>query len=187
MGSCVQIITCLCEPALCLRLYLLDPGSLWTFRAKAPFFLIFSSHAWLPLAWGVDAGFKEMNIWWFGENSELLVFLQCSVLYVCMFPTLRFFRNTLNIILQFIPEMIFILCLFGYLVFMIIFKWCSFDVSVSRQAPSILIHFINMFLFNYNDPSNAPLYKHQVRMGFFSSFMHLIMLNLSPTLGYCRE
>ncbi|KAB0392534.1 hypothetical protein E2I00_018057, partial [Balaenoptera physalus] len=94
-----------------------------------------------------------------------------------------FFRNTLNIILQFIPEMIFILCLFGYLVFMIIFKWCSFDASVSQRAPSILIHFINMFLFNYNDPSNAPLYRHQVPMGFFSSFTHLIMLNLSPTLG----
>uniref|UniRef100_A0A8C4PMF5 V-type proton ATPase subunit a n=1 Tax=Equus asinus asinus TaxID=83772 RepID=A0A8C4PMF5_EQUAS len=65
-----------------------------------------------------------------------------------------YFRKTLNIILQFIPEMIFILCLFGYLVFMIIFKWCHFDVHMSQHAPSILIHFINMFLFNYNDPSN---------------------------------
>ncbi|XP_077915748.1 V-type proton ATPase 116 kDa subunit a 4 isoform X4 [Halichoerus grypus] len=73
------------------------------------------------------------------------------------------FRRTLNIVLQFIPEMIFILCLFGYLVFMIIFKWCHFDVHASQHAPSILIHFINMFLFNYDDPSNAPLYKHQLQ------------------------
>ncbi|XP_064229105.1 V-type proton ATPase 116 kDa subunit a 4 isoform X3 [Aotus nancymaae] len=72
-----------------------------------------------------------------------------------------YFRRTLNIILQFIPEMIFILCLFGYLVFMIVFKWCHFDVHVSQHAPSILIHFINMFLFNYSDSSNAPLYKYQ--------------------------
>ncbi|XP_058930871.1 V-type proton ATPase 116 kDa subunit a 4 [Kogia breviceps] len=95
-----------------------------------------------------------------------------------------FFRNTLNIILQFIPEMIFILCLFGYLVFMIIFKWCSFDVSVSRRAPSILIHFINMFLFNYNDPSNAPLYKHQQEVQSFFVIMALIsvpwMLLIKP-------
>lgn len=68
----------------------------------------------------------------------------------------------MNIILQFIPEMIFIISLFGYLVFMIIFKWCHFDVHSSQSAPSILIHFINMFLFNYSDDSNAPLYTHQV-------------------------
>lgn len=58
--------------------------------------------------------------------------------------------------------MIFIISLFGYLVFMIIFKWCHFDVHSSQSAPSILIHFINMFLFNYSDASNAPLYLHQV-------------------------
>ncbi|ELK13816.1 V-type proton ATPase 116 kDa subunit a isoform 4 [Pteropus alecto] len=74
-----------------------------------------------------------------------------------------YFRQTLNIILQFIPEMIFMLCLFGYLVFMIIFKWCHYDVHMSRKAPSILIHFINMFMFNYSDASNAPLYEHQLQ------------------------
>uniref|UniRef100_A0A8C3LMS7 V-type proton ATPase subunit a n=1 Tax=Chrysolophus pictus TaxID=9089 RepID=A0A8C3LMS7_CHRPC len=73
-----------------------------------------------------------------------------------------YFKKYINIILQFIPEMIFIICLFGYLVFMIIFKWCHFDVHSSQSAPSILIHFINMFLFNYSDASNAPLYLHQV-------------------------
>uniref|UniRef100_A0A452HB00 V-type proton ATPase subunit a n=1 Tax=Gopherus agassizii TaxID=38772 RepID=A0A452HB00_9SAUR len=69
-----------------------------------------------------------------------------------------YFKKTINIVLQFIPEMIFILCLFGYLVFMVIFKWCHFDVHVSQKAPSILIHFINMFLFNYNDPTNVFLH-----------------------------
>uniref|UniRef100_A0A8C4LRC1 V-type proton ATPase subunit a n=1 Tax=Equus asinus asinus TaxID=83772 RepID=A0A8C4LRC1_EQUAS len=95
-----------------------------------------------------------------------------------------YFRKTLNIILQFIPEMIFILCLFGYLVFMIIFKWCHFDVHMSQHAPSILIHFINMFLFNYNDPSNAPLYKHQQEVQSFFVIMALIsvpwMLLIKP-------
>ncbi|XP_058298415.1 V-type proton ATPase 116 kDa subunit a 4 [Hylobates moloch] len=95
-----------------------------------------------------------------------------------------YFRRTLNIILQFIPEMIFILCLFGYLVFMIIFKWCCFDVHVSQHAPSILIHFINMFLFNYSDSSNAPLYKHQQEVQSFFVVMALIsvpwMLLIKP-------
>uniref|UniRef100_A0A8D1SKS1 V-type proton ATPase subunit a n=1 Tax=Sus scrofa TaxID=9823 RepID=A0A8D1SKS1_PIG len=119
-------------------------------------------------------------------------YLLCNVLMVLCaaqqklvgFLCCIFFRDTLSIMLQFVPEVIFILCLFGYLVFMIIFKWCSFDASVSRRAPSILIHFINMFLFNYNDPSNAPLYKHQQEVQSFFVIMALIsvpwMLLIKP-------
>ncbi|XP_036905007.1 V-type proton ATPase 116 kDa subunit a isoform X2 [Sturnira hondurensis] len=95
-----------------------------------------------------------------------------------------YFRKTFNILLQFVPEMIFMLCLFGYLVFMIIFKWCYYDVHVSRQAPSILIHFINMFMFNYNDASNPPLYEHQQEVQSFFVVMALIsvpwMLLIKP-------
>ncbi|KAM4748523.1 V-type proton ATPase 116 kDa subunit a 4 [Rhinophrynus dorsalis] len=94
------------------------------------------------------------------------------------------FRRHMNIILQFVPEMIFILCLFGYLVFMIIFKWCQYNVYTSQKAPSILIHFINMFLFNYNDPSNAPLYEHQKEVQSFLVIFALIavpwMLLIKP-------
>uniref|UniRef100_A0A8C5NLR2 V-type proton ATPase subunit a n=1 Tax=Junco hyemalis TaxID=40217 RepID=A0A8C5NLR2_JUNHY len=84
----------------------------------------------------------------------------------------------------FIPEMIFIISLFGYLVFMIIFKWCRFDVYSSQSAPSILIHFINMFLFNYGDTSNAPLYVHQKEVQSFLVIFALIavpwMLLIKP-------
>nr|XP_008249312.2 V-type proton ATPase 116 kDa subunit a 4 [Oryctolagus cuniculus]XP_051691597.1 V-type proton ATPase 116 kDa subunit a 4 [Oryctolagus cuniculus]XP_051691598.1 V-type proton ATPase 116 kDa subunit a 4 [Oryctolagus cuniculus] len=95
-----------------------------------------------------------------------------------------YFRNTVNIILQFIPEMIFLLCLFGYLVFMVVFKWCQFDVHTSQHAPSILIHFINMFLFEYSRPSNVPLYRHQQEVQSFFVVMALIsvpwMLLIKP-------
>uniref|UniRef100_A0A8C0IFZ6 V-type proton ATPase subunit a n=1 Tax=Bubo bubo TaxID=30461 RepID=A0A8C0IFZ6_BUBBB len=95
-----------------------------------------------------------------------------------------YFKKYINIILQFIPEMIFIVSLFGYLVFMIIFKWCHFDVHSSQSAPSILIHFINMFLFNYGDASNAPLYLHQKEVQSFLVIFALIavpwMLLIKP-------
>ncbi|XP_059673228.1 V-type proton ATPase 116 kDa subunit a 4 isoform X2 [Gavia stellata] len=95
-----------------------------------------------------------------------------------------YFKKYINIILQFIPEMIFIISLFGYLVFMIIFKWCHFDVHSSQSAPSILIHFINMFLFNYGDTSNAPLYLHQKEVQSFLVIFALIavpwMLLIKP-------
>ncbi|XP_040857954.1 V-type proton ATPase 116 kDa subunit a isoform X1 [Ochotona curzoniae] len=95
-----------------------------------------------------------------------------------------YFRKTLNIVLQFIPELIFLLCLFGYLVFMVVFKWCRFDVHTSQHAPSILIHFINMFLFDYNEAANAPLYRHQKEVQSFFVVMALIsvpwMLLIKP-------
>uniref|UniRef100_A0A8D0L8M1 V-type proton ATPase subunit a n=1 Tax=Sphenodon punctatus TaxID=8508 RepID=A0A8D0L8M1_SPHPU len=57
------------------------------------------------------------------------------------------FRKKYNIYLVFIPELLFMLCIFGYLVFMIIFKWLAYSAENSRSAPSILIQFMNMFLF----------------------------------------
>uniref|UniRef100_A0A8C7RWJ6 V-type proton ATPase subunit a n=1 Tax=Oncorhynchus mykiss TaxID=8022 RepID=A0A8C7RWJ6_ONCMY len=56
------------------------------------------------------------------------------------------FRKRFNLYLVFLPELLFLLCLFGYLVFMIIYKWLAFSARDSQMAPSILIHFINMFL-----------------------------------------
>ncbi|XP_062989415.1 V-type proton ATPase 116 kDa subunit a 4 isoform X2 [Elgaria multicarinata webbii] len=87
-----------------------------------------------------------------------------------------YFKKTVNIILQFIPEMIFILSLFGYLVFMIIFKWCKYGAEDAQIAPSILIHFINMFLFSYNDASNPPLYEHQQEVQTFLVIFALISI-----------
>ncbi|CAO2603211.1 V-type proton ATPase 116 kDa subunit a 4 [Lemmus lemmus] len=96
-----------------------------------------------------------------------------------------YFRRTHNIILQFIPEMIFMLSLFGYLVFMIIFKWCRYDAHTSQKAPSILIHFISMFLFDYSD-ANAPLYSHQQEVQTFFVIIALVsvpwMLLIKPFL-----
>uniref|UniRef100_A0A7N6AR44 V-type proton ATPase subunit a n=1 Tax=Anabas testudineus TaxID=64144 RepID=A0A7N6AR44_ANATE len=59
-----------------------------------------------------------------------------------------------------IPELFFMLCLFGYLVFMVVYKWIAYTPAQSKIAPSILIHFIDMFLFTDN-PDNLPLYKGQ--------------------------
>ncbi|XP_031193833.1 V-type proton ATPase 116 kDa subunit a [Mastomys coucha] len=57
------------------------------------------------------------------------------------------FRKKFNIYLVSVPEILFMLCIFGYLIFMIIYKWLAYSAETSREAPSILIEFINMFLF----------------------------------------
>ncbi|XP_029428314.1 V-type proton ATPase 116 kDa subunit a isoform X2 [Rhinatrema bivittatum] len=78
-----------------------------------------------------------------------------------------YFKKPLNIYLGFIPEMIFMFSLFGYLVILIVYKWCAYDAATSKDAPSLLLHFINMFLFNYNDPSFKTFYKGQMGLQCF--------------------
>uniref|UniRef100_A0A8C1TKS7 V-type proton ATPase subunit a n=1 Tax=Cyprinus carpio TaxID=7962 RepID=A0A8C1TKS7_CYPCA len=75
------------------------------------------------------------------------------------------FRQKFKIYLLFLPELLFLLCLFGYLVFMIFYKWLAFSVRDSQLAPSILIHFINMFLMQ--ESTTAPLYPGQMALQVF--------------------
>lgn len=58
------------------------------------------------------------------------------------------FGKTVSIVFEFIPQMIFMLGLFGYLIVLTFAKWLIvFDST--HDAPSILIDFINMFLMKY--------------------------------------
>ncbi|XP_040898153.1 V-type proton ATPase 116 kDa subunit a [Toxotes jaculatrix] len=75
------------------------------------------------------------------------------------------FRKRHNLYLVFLPELLFLLCLFGYLVFMIFYKWLVFSAKDSRHAPSILIHFINMFLMQGD--TVQPLYPGQAGLQVF--------------------
>ncbi|XP_060998058.1 V-type proton ATPase 116 kDa subunit a 2 isoform X1 [Dama dama] len=81
------------------------------------------------------------------------------------------FRKKFNIYLVSIPELLFMLCIFGYLIFMIIYKWLVFSAETSRTAPSILIEFISMFLFLASDTS-----------GFYPGQEHIQRLLLAVTV-----
>ncbi|XP_052449287.1 V-type proton ATPase 116 kDa subunit a 2 isoform X1 [Carassius gibelio] len=87
------------------------------------------------------------------------------------------FRRTFNLYLIFIPELLFLLCLFGYLAFMIVYKWLFFTVRDSQTAPSILIHFINMFLMQGD--SSQPLYPGQAG---FQVFLVVVAVLSVPVL-----
>ena len=51
----------------------------------------------------------------------------------------RFFRETLKMFFEFIPQVIFLLCIFGYLILLIFYKWLQYDEFSSAGAPSLLI------------------------------------------------
>ncbi|XP_054084333.1 V-type proton ATPase 116 kDa subunit a 1 [Zeugodacus cucurbitae] len=71
------------------------------------------------------------------------------------------FKKYSHILFEFLPQLLFLLLLFGYLVFMMFYKWVAYSGKATEQAltpgcaPSILILFINMMLFGYTEPKDG--------------------------------
>lgn len=77
-----------------------------------------------------------------------------------------FFMKTISIVCEFIPQMIFLISLFGWLCIMVFMKWVSYGCGVefdeqhdSACAPSVLITFINMVLMKKDKPEEDSACK----------------------------
>lgn len=72
------------------------------------------------------------------------------------------FRTPVYIFLEFLPQILFLVLLFAYMVFMMFMKWILFSAHPAEEkfspacAPSILNMFINMMLFK-NSPPVIPV------------------------------
>lgn len=106
----------------------------------------------------------------------------------------KYFKNRLNIYCEFIPQIIFLSCMFGYMSLLMFHKWTSYtaggDINLKypdnlptseRCAPSILISFINMVLFKENDlePGCVTAYMYWGQNG-FQHFLVLIAVICVP-------
>lgn len=66
------------------------------------------------------------------------------------------FRHPVSIFLEFLPQILFLVLLFAYMVFLMFLKWILFSSTATEQiytpgcSPSILNMFINMMLFKPN-------------------------------------
>uniref|UniRef100_A0A8C8FJ46 V-type proton ATPase subunit a n=1 Tax=Oncorhynchus tshawytscha TaxID=74940 RepID=A0A8C8FJ46_ONCTS len=121
-----------------------------------------------PYPFGIDPIWRLANNHLTFLNSyKMKMSVIIGVVHMTFGVCLSFFNyihlNQLSsVFLVLIPELLFMQCLFGYLVFMVLLKWVAFSPQDSDRAPSILIHFIDMFLFTENE-DNPPLYHGQVR------------------------
>ncbi|KAK3857278.1 hypothetical protein Pcinc_036459 [Petrolisthes cinctipes] len=94
----------------------------------------------------------------------------------------RFFNRPMSIYCEFIPQLLFLCCLFLYLILLVFHKWTWYgaggDPSVSPNcAPSILITFINMVLVKpYEEP--GPVCSYYMFAGQFGLQRFLLIVAL---------
>lgn len=85
-----------------------------------------------------------------------LVWLQST--WTCSLA--RYFQRPLNIFCEFIPQVVFLFCMFGYLIILIFYKWIHYDSSIA--APSLLIGQFLLFYCHFIDPRHR---KSQLKLG----------------------
>lgn len=109
---------------------------------------------------------KHLSIKFTFPKNSLITSLQPVSVYQwflhthLILPSLRFFRKYVSIVFEFIPQIIFLVALFGYLCIMVFYKWVNFGCGEAFDshhqancAPSVLIYFINMVLLKKDDVS----------------------------------
>mmetsp|Transcript_7390 Transcript_7390/g.6653 ORF Transcript_7390/g.6653 Transcript_7390/m.6653 type:complete len:89 (+) Transcript_7390:1105-1371(+) len=62
------------------------------------------------------------------------------------------YENKLDLFLEFVPQIILLFVLFGYMDMLIVFKWLSDFTNIESKAPSIISTMIGMAL----DGGNLP-------------------------------
>ncbi|EDW14441.1 V-type proton ATPase 116 kDa subunit a1 [Drosophila mojavensis] len=95
----------------------------------------------------------------FKMKLSIIIGVLHMIFGVCMsvFNFVHFKRYS-SILLEFVPQILFLMLLFGYMCFMMFFKWFKYNGFTSNQpetpgcAPSVLIMFINMMLFKNTPP-----------------------------------
>jgi len=94
------------------------------------------------------------------------------------------FRKPYNIFFEFVPQILFLLSIFGYMCFLILLKW-SKDWEPRHDAPSLINVLINMFLKILDDP-DPEMYPGQKYVQWFLIAVALIsvpvMLFVKPIL-----
>ena len=77
-----------------------------------------------------------------------------------------YFNDKLGLYFEFIPRFVFLMCTFGYMDFMIVYKWCTdwitFGYGNQRDPPNLIQSMINMFLSPLTVDSAKQLYNGQV-------------------------
>lgn len=145
-----------------------------------------------PYFYGVDPIWQlaDNKIMW--SNSFKMKASVCFGIAQMIFGLLlkykncQYFQNRLNVVAEFIPEMIFLNSIFLYLVITIIAKWIFWPIHDSACAPSLLINLINIFMMKdvvecTANVQGTPTYLYPGQ-GMVQKFLILIAISAIPWL-----
>merc|ERR1719376_1105605 len=108
---------------------------------------------------------------------------------ILSYKNIRFFKDKLAFYCEWIPQMIFINCIVGYLCFQIILKWIT--CKNPNTAPSLLIGLINMFMFTHEENEEMLLFTGQNEVNNFLVIVAFVcvpwMLCAKPYILYKRH
>ncbi|KAM6977923.1 V-type proton ATPase 116 kDa subunit a 3-like [Aplochiton taeniatus] len=119
-----------------------------------------------PYPFGIDPMWHLANNHLSFLNSyKMKMSVITGVLHMTFGVCLSFFNYShrgqwSSVFLVLLPELLFLQSLFGYLLVLVVLKWLLFGPAASDTAPSILVHFINMFLMA-DSKDNTPLFSGQ--------------------------
>ena len=115
--------------------------------------------------------------------SVILGVLQMAM-GVCMKAlNARYFKSTMDFYFEFVPQIILLLVLFGYMDVMIIAKWTTDFTGIESQAPSIISNMIDIALNGGAiPPGSAPLIGSAGTQQGISIFFLLVALVCVPTM-----
>lgn len=87
--------------------------------------------------------------------SVIIAIIHMTIGIIIKALNTKFFKKKLDFYFQFIPQIVFMVILFGYMDFLIIFKWLKVFDEGPRWAPSIITTMMNIGLkmgktVNYN-------------------------------------
>ena len=150
----------------------------------------FSDYAGTPYPFGIDPVWQiSTNKIVFLNSFKMKISIIIGVIHM-MFGVLmslwngKYFGKTVNILHEFLPQIIFLACMFGYMALLMFHKWTSFTaggfegdlegLTTERCAPSILITFINMVLFKANE-KDSPECEAYMYMG-QAGIQHLLVI-----------
>lgn len=113
--------------------------------------------------------------------SIILGWIHMTYSLCLSFINYRSFNSKVDMLGNFIPGMVFLQSIFGYLVMTILYKWSQDWIARDEVAPSIL----NMFIFMFLQPGTVvePLYKHQ---GFVQVTLLLLALCCVPIMLFLK-
>jgi V-type H+-transporting ATPase subunit a len=94
-----------------------------------------------------------------------------------------YFKNKIDFLFEFVPQIILMLVLFGYMDVMIIAKWCTDWTGKEHTAPPVVSNMIDMALNGGAvPPQYAPLIGSAGFQQGLSIFFLLVALICTPTM-----